>query len=467
MAAAVALSLLGGSAKAEVAPVTRISADTPVVLAVGLSGALFPNGAATVYLARGDDLADALAGGTLTGGPILFVAPGGSLPASVRAEIDRLQPASVVALGGTAVVPAATLNATGRRTERLAGADRYATAAAIAQRVFPNGATKVYLTHPMALADAVAGAGFTDGPILPVPPQGAIPASITAELQRLRPTQVVALGGTGVVPDAVLSTAAASAGGASTDRLGGANRYETAVQIASRQFSSARTVYLAPGGALAAGVAAGSATDGPVFLVADGADPSSAIAAATAMRPSTLVVLGSSTAISRGLADRFAAALFPGTTPTTPPTSPTSNPAPTTSNPPSTMSAAEWEQRVFDLTNVERVKNGLPAFRSDACAGGVARDWSETMLRTQRYEHRSDWSFLDACRVAGGGTQGMAENIYMGLPGWSLTPEKAVQGWMDSPGHRANILNPSYSRLGVGFAGNLSSYHYATQNFWG
>ncbi len=465
MATAVALSLLGGAAKAEVAPVTRISADTPVGLSVSLSGALFPSGATTVYLARGDDLADALAGGTLTGGPILFVAAGGSLPASVRAEIDRLQPAQVVALGGSAVVPAATLDATGRRTERLAGADRYGTAAAISQRVFPNNATRVYLTHPMALADAVAGAGFTDGPILPVPPQGAIPASITAELQRLRPTQVVALGGTGVVPDAVLTKAASAAGGASTDRLGAANRYETAVQIASRQFSSARTVYLAPGGALAAGVAAGSATDGPVFLVADGADPSSAIAAATAMRPSTLVVLGSPTAISRGLADRFAAALFPGTTPTAPPTSPTSNPSPPTSSP--TTSAAEWEQRVFDLTNAERIKNGLPAFRADTCAGGVARDWSETMLRTQRYEHRGDWSLLDACRLAGGGTQGMAENIYMGLPGWSLTPEKAVQGWMDSPGHRANILNPAYTRLGVGFAGNLSSYHYATQNFWG
>lgn len=131
------------------------------------------------------------------------------------------------------------------------------------------------------------------------------------------------------------------------------------------------------------------------------------------------------------------------------------------------MSAAQWEQRVFDLTNIARRENGLAAFQPDTCAGGVARDWSSQMLATDRYVHRPDWGPLDSCRTSGGGTSGMAENIFRGNAGWNLTPERAVEGWMNSPGHRANILNPAYTHLGVGFAGDYSDNHFATQNFWG
>lgn len=146
-----------------------------------------------------------------------------------------------------------------------------------------------------------------------------------------------------------------------------------------------------------------------------------------------------------------------------------SNPRPTTPNTPRAAggNAAGWEQRVFDLTNAERVKAGLRPFLADACASVTARAWSATMLRTNQYEHSSSWAPLQACAEAAGGRSGLAENIFMGNAGWHLTPEQAVRGWMESPGHRANILNAAYTRLGVGFAGAFSGKHYATQQFWG
>lgn len=62
--------------------------------------AAFPNGATEVYLSRQDVNPDALVGGALTKGPILLVPTCGTLPPAVAAEIRRLDPARVVALGG-------------------------------------------------------------------------------------------------------------------------------------------------------------------------------------------------------------------------------------------------------------------------------------------------------------------------------------------------------------------------------
>lgn len=72
--------------------------------AVAISREQFPDGALTAYLARADVFADAVAGGTLTQGPILLVPSCGQLPEVVGAEIARLDPTRVVALGGQAAV---------------------------------------------------------------------------------------------------------------------------------------------------------------------------------------------------------------------------------------------------------------------------------------------------------------------------------------------------------------------------
>lgn len=79
---------------------SRLAGPDRITTAVAVSQAQFPGGADTVYLARADDFADALSGGTLTAGPILLVPSCGELPAAVADEIVRVGATTVTALGG-------------------------------------------------------------------------------------------------------------------------------------------------------------------------------------------------------------------------------------------------------------------------------------------------------------------------------------------------------------------------------
>lgn len=83
----------------------RLEGDSRFTTAVQISREAFPNGASTVYLARSDAFADALAGSSLTDrGPILLVPQCGPVPPAVIAEANRLNPLEVVALGGSAAL---------------------------------------------------------------------------------------------------------------------------------------------------------------------------------------------------------------------------------------------------------------------------------------------------------------------------------------------------------------------------
>jgi hypothetical protein len=90
---------------------SRLSGATRIETAVAISQESFPQGSPVVYLARADAFADALAGGTLTNGPILLVPSCGDLPAPVAAEIRRLGAQRVTALGGPGAVCDALLTA--------------------------------------------------------------------------------------------------------------------------------------------------------------------------------------------------------------------------------------------------------------------------------------------------------------------------------------------------------------------
>lgn len=88
----------------------RLALGSRFGTAVEIAQAQFPDGAGTVYLARAHDpLVDAVAAGSLTQGPVLLVPPCGDVPGEVLAEIDRLDPERVVALGGTTAICDATL----------------------------------------------------------------------------------------------------------------------------------------------------------------------------------------------------------------------------------------------------------------------------------------------------------------------------------------------------------------------
>ncbi|MBW3665847.1 MAG: cell wall-binding repeat-containing protein [Actinobacteria bacterium] len=88
------------------APVSRLSGASRYGTAAAIALHQFPNGAETVYLARADNVVDAVAGGVLTDGPVLLVPSCGPLPDVVIEALRDLDPSHVTALGGpTAICP--------------------------------------------------------------------------------------------------------------------------------------------------------------------------------------------------------------------------------------------------------------------------------------------------------------------------------------------------------------------------
>ena len=139
-------------------------------------------------------------------------------------------------------------------------------------------------------------------------------------------------------------------------------------------------------------------------------------------------------------------------------------PAPEESKP-STGSAidiAAWEQEVFELVNEIRVENGLAEFEYDDTLADVARAHSQDMIDRNFFDHYNPdgASPFDRMKAAGIRYTMAAENIAAGYP----SPESVVEGWMNSPGHRANILSGN-KYLGVGLALGGSYGYYWTQCF--
>jgi putative cell wall-binding protein len=191
--------------------VTRLAGPDRYATAAAISAATFAPGVPVAYIATGLNFPDALSGAAAagtTGGPILLV-PGDGIPAVTAAELTRLKPGRIVILGGASVVSDAVAAAlapfTSGGVSRLAGADRYATSAAISAATFAPGVPIAYVATGLNFPDALAGAaaaGKTHGPVLLVPGTS-IPASTAAELARLRPAQIAVLGSSGVVSSAV------------------------------------------------------------------------------------------------------------------------------------------------------------------------------------------------------------------------------------------------------------------------
>ncbi|MFG6120447.1 CAP domain-containing protein [Thalassobacillus sp. B23F22_16] len=110
------------------------------------------------------------------------------------------------------------------------------------------------------------------------------------------------------------------------------------------------------------------------------------------------------------------------------------------------------QQQVVDLTNQEREKNGLKPLKVDTEVMEVAQEKSEDMAENDYFSHNSPTygSPFDMMKDFGVDYQRAAENIAAG----QQTPESVVEGWMNSPGHRKNILNGQLTHIGVGYDAN-------------
>lgn len=109
----------------------------------------------------------------------------------------------------------------------------------------------------------------------------------------------------------------------------------------------------------------------------------------------------------------------------------------------------EFESEVVRLVNLERTSRGLSPLRSNWELARVARIKSEDMSRNRYFSHTSPTygSPFDMMKNFGIRYTAAAENIAYG----QRTPQSVVTGWMNSAGHRANILNGNFNQIGVGY----------------
>ncbi len=123
--------------------------------------------------------------------------------------------------------------------------------------------------------------------------------------------------------------------------------------------------------------------------------------------------------------------------------------AQTQNNAPTTGTVSQYVQQVIDLTNAQRSKNGLPALKADTQLNGVAQKKSVDMQQKNYFSHTSPTygSPFDMMRDFGVTYKSAGENIAQG----QRTPQEVVTAWMNSEGHRKNILSANYTHIGVGF----------------
>jgi len=120
------------------------------------------------------------------------------------------------------------------------------------------------------------------------------------------------------------------------------------------------------------------------------------------------------------------------------------------------------ERTLLELTNKEREKEGLKLLRANPKLFAAARAHSANMARQDKLAHELDDKKPDErMRAAGYEGANWGENIAGGMP----TPATAMEVWMNSEGHRGNILNPGYSEIGIGIATNERGVPYYTQVF--
>ncbi len=112
-------------------------------------------------------------------------------------------------------------------------------------------------------------------------------------------------------------------------------------------------------------------------------------------------------------------------------------------------SPSTFENQVATLVNQERAKHGLKPLQHRADVKNVAQKKAEDLINSNYFSHTSPnyGSPFQMLKTFGINYQSAGENIAKG----QKTPQEVMNAWMNSPGHRANILKPEYDTIGVGF----------------
>jgi putative cell wall-binding protein len=191
---------------------TRRAGPDREATSAAISSQAFAPGVPVAYVVWGRSFPEgvaAAAAGAFRGGPVLLV-DGTSISAPVAAELDRLNPQSIVVVGGTNFVSDGvfqSLSSYSGNVTRIAANDRDATVAALSKATYPAGGTRPYVVTGLKFPDALAAGAAPNrngAPLLMVP-GACMPNVVRTELNRLGATGLTLIGGTSVLSGAVAS----------------------------------------------------------------------------------------------------------------------------------------------------------------------------------------------------------------------------------------------------------------------
>lgn len=135
-----------------------------------------------------------------------------------------------------------------------------------------------------------------------------------------------------------------------------------------------------------------------------------------------------------------------------------------------TEMARAVEARILELTNIERQRHGVASLLPEETLAGIAREHSLDMQRRRFFDHRNPDGLAAEERIANQHRRligPVGENLWMGRGlegGASELARLAINSWLQSPGHRRNLLRPGFTHLGVGVVWKGGAL-FATQNF--
>ncbi|MBM7502661.1 cell wall-binding repeat-containing protein [Agromyces aurantiacus] len=293
-------------------PVTRVSGEGRAGRSVAVSAAGWAPGVDVAFVVNGSDEASAIAGAALAGasdGPVLPV-KASSIPADVRAELDRLDPARIVVLGEARTVGDEVIEQldeyTAGSVTRVAGEGVFGMSAAVSASGWPSGAEVAFVVNESDEASAFPGAALAasaGGPLLAVE-DSSIPAEIVAELRRLDPERIVVLGATDQVGEAIMSQLGDYTDGPVT-RVAGDRRFGTSAAISATGWSPgvgvAFVVNAADDASAIAGAALAGRSHAPVLSVRESSIPAEVRAELDRLAPKRIVVLGTTDAVDGGV----------------------------------------------------------------------------------------------------------------------------------------------------------------------
>lgn len=322
LALALGAVLATGTPAGSASVYTRIGGASRYATAAQVSFSLFPTAPVSVaYVASGTNFPDALSAGAAAGaggGPVLLTEPT-KLTDDAKAELQRLAPAKIYVVGGVKAVSAKVED----DIDALSGSDqvfridghsstvpnpsRYDTANSVAETAFTGTASTVYIANGEAFPDALAGSAagaHLKGPVLLVRYDATtVPGGIQYELNRLKPTTIVILGGGAAVsPGFEARLRQQNPGQDKVVRVSGDDRYRTSVALSKRTYpDGAPVAFLATGANFPDGLAAGPAAGvkgGPVLLTRSTCIPTAVAEEITRLGAEQVFVIGGAGAIT-------------------------------------------------------------------------------------------------------------------------------------------------------------------------